>query len=525
MAGTVQSLFGDMFKTPEQIRREQQAALMNEGRQSAGMLMAGGGSGLAQAIKGQAANIAQYIPSSADQLKRGALQAAGQIAGMQGNEEGKRALNLAAMSPEEQRATQLRQALKGVDIQDQASVDAAVSKLQDMGMTREAMALTQRSDALRSRQLEKDKFEQSKKYQDSMIEHQGKQLGFQKDQWNDPTAVATRKTALDTAKQTLSSTRSQEAGFAEIAGNPSALKGLGFTNEQVQAMADSENKAGWYPMIKARMEALDAGGTGDTLGGIEGEKANILGTAIDKLNSLEEGTPEWDKQNLVVSRLAEQFGANQTSTIDARSKLNAENAGAASTQNSRINQVVDFINKYGDQMKTGLSADLQDFFSKTFGTQSPEQLVRTQIQGIINSNIINDLPPGVASDKDVELVLKGALPANASPEQLKQYLNGIRQINEYKIQEQARYSAYVKDARNQINPYGYDDFRQTKMMEERKQDLIARGYPAAAEKPENLTGSGYFDFLQKVKPKYSTVEDVETYVSGSKSERDKLMGR
>lgn len=160
MAGTVQSLFGDMFKTPEQIRREQQAALMNEGRQSAGMLMAGGGSGLAQAIKGQAANIAQYIPTSADQLKRGALQAAGQVAALQGNEEGKRALNLAAMSPEERDAAIVRNALKGVDLKNPEALQAAADKLNAEGMTRQAAALSDRAAAISSslsEQEQKDK--------------------------------------------------------------------------------------------------------------------------------------------------------------------------------------------------------------------------------------------------------------------------------------------------------------------------------------------------------------------------------
>ena len=505
MASTVQSLFGDMFKTPDQIRREQQRALMDEGRQSAGMLLQGGGNGLAQAIKGQAANIAQYIPSSADMLKRGGLQAAGQLAGMAGNEQGKRALNLAALSPEERKATELQGALKGLNLQDAASVDAAVQKLNQMGYNQEAMALSQRSDALQARKLEKDKFTQSKKYQNAMLEHQSKTFKFSKEQWEE--GKEGRDLAVKQARYTLNTAKSEQAGLAEIAGNPASLKGLMFTPEQIQSISDSGEKSGWYPMIKARMEALDAGGTGGSLGGVEGEKADRLGAEIDKLNGLTEGTPEWEKQNLVVSRMAEQFGANQTSTINARVKSINEEVGAASSQNQKINQVLDFISRHGDEMKTGLSATLQDAFSKLTGSQTPETYVRTQIQGIINSNIINDLPPGVASDKDVELVLKGAPPANASPEVIKQYLNGIRQINEYKIKEQARYSSYVKDSRNQINPYGYDEYRQTTLQDERKQWLKSNGFAAEAEKPENLTGSGFFRIASNVKASATDLDE------------------
>jgi hypothetical protein len=127
MAEVVKSMFGDMFKSPEQIRQEQQDKLLEQGRMSAGMLLQNNSnsptSGLANAIRGYGAGILQNIPRDADRLKRGMLGAAGEVAGLAGNEQGKQAFREAAMSPEE------RQAMESQRIAQSASKEANAQNL------------------------------------------------------------------------------------------------------------------------------------------------------------------------------------------------------------------------------------------------------------------------------------------------------------------------------------------------------------------------------------------------------------
>jgi hypothetical protein len=510
------NLLEGLLKTPEDVRKEQLLKLRETGLQNASLIGAG-----STPFADWGKTTVAALPEQMNKAVRRGVGALGGISSALGAPQGvTEAINRAQYSPEELQAMQQQKVMADTDRNNLYSVKAAIEKFKAAGNTKAAMAMEQRLEQLQQRnldrerqarldKLEADKFAQQTKYQNAMVENQAAQLGFNKQKWADE--ADTRKVALQTAQNTLNNARSTEAGFAEIAGNPSALSGLGFSDKQVMSIADSENKAGWYPMIKARMEALVAAENGGGLGGVEGEKARILDAEIAKLNALKEGTPEWNTQNNKVAQYAEMWGANQTKTIEDRQKVNAEAAQGASTANAKIDQVMTFINQNADNMKTGLSATAADYFAKLTGTQGPEQYVRTVVNGIINSNIINDLPPGVASDKDVELVLKGAPPANADPAVLKQYLEGVRKINEYKLKEQARYSKYVSDARNQINPHGYDNWRFTQLQNERKDWLIKNGFEAAANNPDNLTGSGFFKIASGV---VTTAQQLDKTAAG-----------
>ncbi|WP_257283465.1 hypothetical protein [Endozoicomonas sp. SESOKO1] len=66
-----------------------------------------------------------------------------------------------------------------------------------------------------------------------------------------------------------------------------------------------------------------------------------------------------------------------------------------------------------------------------FGSQDQLSQWRTDINNLRVSSAINNLPPGVASDKDIELVLKGVPDEFASKEQLQQYLTGAAKLQSH----------------------------------------------------------------------------------------------
>ena len=102
-----------LFKTPEQVRAEQEQALMDQGSLSAGMLLKQPTrSGLAAGILGQGAAAAQYMPKAADRFVKGMMGAAGGIAGLAGNEQAQAALQQAQRSPEELKALRLQNIMK-----------------------------------------------------------------------------------------------------------------------------------------------------------------------------------------------------------------------------------------------------------------------------------------------------------------------------------------------------------------------------------------------------------------------------
>jgi hypothetical protein len=106
------NLMAGLFKTPEQVKAEQEQALMEQGSRSAGMLLKQPTrSGIAAGILGQGAAAAQYMPKAADRFVKGMLGAAGGVAGLAGNQQAQAALQQAAVSPEVQRAQQMQEKL------------------------------------------------------------------------------------------------------------------------------------------------------------------------------------------------------------------------------------------------------------------------------------------------------------------------------------------------------------------------------------------------------------------------------
>lgn len=82
----------------------------------------------------------------------------------------------------------------------------------------------------------------------------------------------------------------------------------------------------------------------------------------------------------------------------------------------------------------GKGATFTEFLKQTLGTQDDVTELRRRYNAIRSSEAVQNLPPGVASDKDIELALKGFPQENAPKEQLVSFLRGARKMA--RIQEE-----------------------------------------------------------------------------------------
>lgn len=76
--------------------------------------------------------------------------------------------------------------------------------------------------------------------------------------------------------------------------------------------------------------------------------------------------------------------------------------------------------------EAGFWGDAWSAFKNTIGSQNAESLNRTAYESLRNSEIINSLPKGAASDKDVEVFSRGYPDASWNAEALKQWMRGYR---------------------------------------------------------------------------------------------------
>lgn len=80
---------------------------------------------------------------------------------------------------------------------------------------------------------------------------------------------------------------------------------------------------------------------------------------------------------------------------------------------------------------SGAIANWQEAYKSITGQQDSVTTLRTRYAGLRASEVVKNLPPGAASDKDIELALSGFLPPNAQPDQVASFLRGMAKLSAF----------------------------------------------------------------------------------------------
>lgn len=83
------------------------------------------------------------------------------------------------------------------------------------------------------------------------------------------------------------------------------------------------------------------------------------------------------------------------------------------------------------------------------GEQDAVSNLRREYNAIKGSQVVSNLPPGAASDKDIELALGGFPTDNASKEQLSGFLRGLSKIQQYNADFNNFKAEYISDTGNE----------------------------------------------------------------------------
>ena len=105
---------------------------------------------------------------------------------------------------------------------------------------------------------------------------------------------------------------------------------------------------------------------------------------------------------------------------DAYSK--SENAAAGM---QKIDSIAEEILRT-DFAAEGAFGSFTEFVKGILGTQGGVSVWKTKFKGFINSEVVNNLPPGVASDKDIQLARSGFPDENWDKDALLQWMAGYR---------------------------------------------------------------------------------------------------
>ena len=140
-----------------------------------------------------------------------------------------------------------------------------------------------------------------------------------------------------------------------------------------------------------------------------------------------------DKQTTAAT-VAEKLSSiqNRLTEIPAEArKLINDSATLASTSKQAAVQFNDLAKRIeAAEGGKGALTNASEWFAKATGRQDEWTQIRNEYTRVRNTVAIKSLPPGVATDKDIELALKGIPPENANSATLGSFLRGMAKLQD-----------------------------------------------------------------------------------------------
>lgn len=93
----------------------------------------------------------------------------------------------------------------------------------------------------------------------------------------------------------------------------------------------------------------------------------------------------------------------------------------------------------------GTMSVMGDKFNKFLGNYDKRTVYRTKITGFINDELLKGLPPGAASQKDVEIVQSGFPPQGATEQEIKDFLKSAQQVAKDGYEYNLAKTAYLSE--------------------------------------------------------------------------------
>ena len=201
---------------------------------------------------------------------------------------------------------------------------------------------------------------------------------------------------------------------------------------------------------------------------LAGQLAGEMSSAITQAQAQE----RLDIQRLKTEQEKKQLGAADKKYIRAVSD-EADVAG------SQVSTLLGLANDYSrTRPMGGVGGKAMDKWKATFGTQDEVSRIKTQFQSVVNTNIINSLPPGVASDKDIEMAKSGYMNNSWSAEQIEEFLRGQAKLSAFVAEKKNAKAQWVSDRGGDSS--GFNEHWREIISQEGYKEMVSQKYGLSA---------------------------------------------
>ena len=201
---------------------------------------------------------------------------------------------------------------------------------------------------------------------------------------------------------------------------------------------------------------------------LAGQLASQMSTSVTQAQAQE----RLDIQRLTAEQKKKQLGAADKKYIRAVSD-EADVAG------SQVSTLLGLANDYSrTRPMGGVGGKAMDKWKATFGTQDEVSRIKTQFQSVVNTNIINSLPPGVASDKDIEMAKSGYMNNSWSAEQIEEFLRGQAKLSAFVAEKKNAKAKWVSDRGGDSS--GFNEHWREVISQEGYKEMVSEKYGLSA---------------------------------------------
>jgi len=539
-----QSMILDMLKTPQQVREEQLAKLRQRSTSQAQLLGApvSATTALPGLLRSFAAGEMAQQGVDMNQIARRASTAAGSVAGMLGYGDAQQALSQAFVSPEERQAGQAQSIMKGLDPNDPAAMKEAADQLASIGLTGAATRLSERAegivDRLRTRGFQDTAEARAAADEARAVADEKRRVAEELRQegrtereiqdWmeanKDRLLQRVRAEKAERRAKSEEQRKQEEADFTSktrksalgIADDEQAMIALGINPTLAKRIKESQNKNAYIQLISERMKAYGEDPTGGADDGTTAEQNLERMTGLIKQRQ--------EAQSAGDDALAQQLGT-QITVLGGILGLNSsqfekvivdslEAQQKASALDTKASNLIAKIDSVKVDMKSGVPARADEALKTIFGSEDPITVLRTEYNNIRNSSVLQYLPPGVASDRDVALVLEGTLPSTSNPEAMMSFLRGVQKVAAAERQYHQERLNYLAEPTRFGNPAGFVAQYETKQRNARKQQLLDLGYNDTEASKYSETPLAFSKAVQAQATGGSRLDNLESRLQG-----------
>lgn len=539
-----QSMILDMLKTPQQVREEQLAKLRQRSTSQAQLLGApvSATTALPGLLRSFAAGEMAQQGVDMNQIARRASTAAGSVAGMLGYGDAQQALSQAFVSPEERQAGQAQSIMKGLDPNDPAAMKEAADQLASIGLTGAATRLSERAegivDRLRTRGFQDTAEARAAADEARAVADEKRRVAEELRQegrtereiqdWmeanKDRLLQRVRAEKAERRAKSEEQRKQEEADFTSktrksalgIADDEQAMIALGINPTLAKRIKESQNKNAYIQLISERMKAYGEDPTGGADDGTTAEQnlAKMTDLIQQRRDAQLDGNDALAQQlGTQITVLGGILGLN-SSKFEGVIVDSLEAQQKASALDIKASNLIAKIDSVKSDMKSGVPARADEALKTIFGAEDPIAVLRTEMSNIRNSSVLQYLPPGVASDRDVALVLEGTLPSTANPEAMLAFLRGVQKVAAAERQYHQERLNYLAEPTRFGNPAGFVAQYETKQRNARKQQLLDLGYNDTQASQYSETPLAFSKAVQAQATGGSRLDNLESRLQG-----------